>query len=137
MTELRYYTAEHEWVESRARSEEGGAIVRVGITDVATGALGDIVFVSPPDVGAVLTRGEVCGEVESTKSVSEIYAPLSGEVVALNANLAEAPETINSDPFGAGWLFDLRLDLAPGAGLETLVAGAGLLSETAYRELAG
>ena len=97
------YTAEHEWVRS-----EGGT-ARVGITDFAQDSLGDIVYVQLPEVGATVSAGDSFGEVESTKSVSEIYAPLSGEVVARNDDVIDAPETINSDPYGAGWLVEIRL----------------------------
>jgi glycine cleavage system H protein len=97
------YTAEHEWV--RARS---GAPVRIGITDFAQDSLGDIVYVQLPDVGTEVNAGDSLGEVESTKSVSEIYAPLSGKVVGRNDQLADAPELINSDPYGSGWLVELE-----------------------------
>lgn len=97
------YTVEHEWVQEGAT---GGA-ARVGITDYAQDALGDIVYVSLPEVGATLTAGAACGELESTKSVSDIYAPLSGEVLAVNAALDATPELVNSDPYGEGWLFEL------------------------------
>jgi len=103
------YTKEHEWVAST-----GTALVyRVGITDFAQGALGDIVYVQMPKVGQSLTADSVCGEVESTKSVSEIYSPLTGSVVAINADLNTAPETINSDPYGSGWLFEISVDSEP------------------------
>lgn len=98
------YTDEHEWV--RTPGEQDGS-VRVGITDYAQDALGDIVYVSLPEVGATLTAGEACGELESTKSVSDIYAPISGEVVAVNGALDEAPELVNSAPYGDGWLFEV------------------------------
>lgn len=100
--ELRY-TAEHEWV----RSTESGTVV-FGITDFAQDSLGDIVYVALPSVGDALSAGSPCGEVESTKSVSDIYAPLSGEVVAVNAILDSAPETLNSDAYGDGWMVELR-----------------------------
>lgn len=100
--ELRY-TAEHEWV----RSTDAGTVV-FGITEFAQDSLGDIVYVSLPAAGASLAAGEPCGEVESTKSVSDIYAPLSGEVVATNAALDAAPETVNSDPYCVGWMVELR-----------------------------
>ena len=100
--ELRY-TAEHEWVRATA----DGTVV-FGITDFAQEALGDIVYVQLPDVGASLQAGAACGEVESTKSVSEIYAPLAGEVVARNADLDAAPETVNSDAYGKGWMVEIR-----------------------------
>jgi glycine cleavage system H protein len=99
--ELRY-TAEHEWV---AVTDDGR--VRFGITDHAQDALGDIVYVTLPALGATVTAGEPCGEVESTKSVSDLYAPLSGTVVARNDAVETSPETINSDPYGQGWLVEL------------------------------
>ncbi|HEX6682095.1 MAG TPA: glycine cleavage system protein GcvH [Candidatus Limnocylindrales bacterium] len=101
--ELRY-TAEHEWV----RDSGDGAPVRVGITDFAQDALGDIVYVQLPEVGSQATAGDSFGEVESTKSVSEIYAPISGEVTAVNQAVADNPELINSDPYGEGWLVEVR-----------------------------
>jgi glycine cleavage system H protein len=102
-TDLKY-TAEHEWV--RSPGDQAGA-VRVGITDYAQDALGDIVYVSLPSVGDAVTAGSECGELESTKSVSDIYAPVSGEVVAVNETLDATPELVNSDPYGAGWLFEV------------------------------
>ena len=109
MRELEYpqdlrYTAEHEWV--RAGSD---GVIRVGITAFAQDALGDVVYVSLPSVGDSLSAGESCGEVESTKSVSDLYAPLSGEVVAVNQALESAPELVNSDPYGEGWMYDVKL----------------------------
>lgn len=98
------YTAEHEWV--RTPGEAAGS-VRVGITEYAQDQLGDIVYVQLPDVGAAITAGESCGELESTKSVSELYAPVSGEVVARNDDLDAAPEQVNADPYGAGWMFEV------------------------------
>ena len=95
------YTAEHEWVELR------GEIARVGITDFAQAALGDIVYVQLPNVGQSIKAGAVCGEVESTKSVSEIYAPVDGKIVQVNEALNSQPELINSDPFNQGWLFEV------------------------------
>jgi glycine cleavage system H protein len=103
------YTKEHEWVAST----QSALVYRVGITDFAQGALGDIVYVQMPKVGQSLTADSVCGEVESTKSVSEIYSPLTGSVVAINADLNTAPETINSDPYGSGWLFEISVDSEP------------------------
>lgn len=97
------YTAEHEWV----RATDSGTVV-FGITDFAQDSLGDIVYVSLPTVGDTLAAGAACGEVESTKSVSDIYAPLTGEVVARNEGLDSAPETVNSDAYGAGWMVELR-----------------------------
>jgi len=112
------YTAEHEWVDSR----DGGA-VRVGITHFAQDSLGDIVFVQLPDLDATVSAGEPMGEVESTKSVSDIYAPVSGTVVARNEALDGSPELVNEDPYGRGWLVDIRPD-DPGA-VEKLLDAAG------------
>ena len=100
------YTAEHEWVRQPG-THEGS--VRVGITDFAQDALGDIVYVSLPQVGDSVTAGDTCGELESTKSVSDIYAPVTGEVVATNGALDSTPELVNSDPYEAGWLFEIRV----------------------------
>ena len=98
-----HYSEEHEWVRVI-----DATTVRFGITDHAQDALGDIVFVSLPAVGEGINAGQSCGEVESTKSVSEIYAPLAGEVVARNAELDSAPETINADAYGKGWMVEIR-----------------------------
>jgi len=98
------YTSEHEWL--RTPGEHEGA-VRIGITDFAQEALGDIVYVSLPEVGATVTAGATCGELESTKSVSDVYAPVSGEVVAVNGGLDATPELVNDDPYGGGWLFEV------------------------------
>lgn len=98
------YTAEHEWVRSPG---EAAGSVRVGITNFAQDALGDIVYVSLPEVGETVTAGSACGELESTKSVSDIYAPVSGEVVARNDALDATPELVNNDPYGGGWLFEV------------------------------
>lgn len=114
------YSAEHEWVR-----ELGEGLVRIGITNHAQQQLGDVVFVQLPEVGATLTAGDVVGEVESTKSVSDIYAPLSGEVVAVNEALEGDPALVNSGPYDDGWMIELRL--ADGA--------AALLDAAAYREL--
>jgi glycine cleavage system H protein len=100
------YTSEHEWVRP---SSGDGDTVRIGITDYAQDALGDIVYVSLPEVGAAVTNGASVGELESTKSVSDVYAPLDGTVVAVNESLDQNPEMVNSDPYGEGWLYDLRL----------------------------
>ena len=97
------YTKEHEWVEEVCPGR-----FRVGITDYAQGALGDIVYLQMPKVGESIEAGKVCGEVESTKSVSEIYAPISGTVTAVNGDLDSAPETINSEPYGRGWLLEVE-----------------------------
>lgn len=109
MSELQYpenlrYTTDHEWVESR-----GEGIVRVGITAYAQDALGDVVFVSLPKVGDEVTKGDSIGEVESTKSVSDLYSPLTGTVTAVNEALDATPELVNSDPYGDGWMFELSL----------------------------
>ena len=119
-----HYTAEHEWVR---RSGEDTA--RIGITDFAQSALGDVVFVQLPDVGNELTAGESFGEVESTKSVSDLYAPVSGKVSAVNSDLDGSPQLVNSDPYGAGWLLDVQVSDA--AGLESAIAT--LLDAEAYR----
>ncbi len=99
------YTAEHEWV----RKSETPGVVRVGITDYAQDALGDIVYVSLPEVGASVAAGSAIGELESTKSVSDVYAPVTGDVVAQNTALEATPELVNSDPYGAGWLFEVAI----------------------------
>jgi glycine cleavage system H protein len=119
-----HYTAEHEWVR---RSGEDTA--RIGITDFAQSALGDVVFVQLPDVGTELTAGESFGEVESTKSVSDLYAPVSGKVSAVNSDLDGSPQLVNSDPYGAGWLLDVQV--SDTAGLESAIAT--LLDAEAYR----
>lgn len=98
------YTVEHEWL--RDPGEQPNA-VRVGITDYAQDALGDIVYVSLPEVGTTVAAGGACGELESTKSVSDVYAPIAGEVVAVNDALDATPELVNSDPYAAGWLFEI------------------------------
>lgn len=100
------YTREHEWVVSTGSDP---ATVRVGITDYAQDQLGDVVFVQLPTSGETVTAGTSVAEVESTKSVSEIYAPLDGEISAVNDQLADAPELVNSDPYGSGWMLELRL----------------------------
>ncbi len=115
------YSSDHEW----ARLEDGR--VRVGITDYAQDALGDVVFVQPPEVGSHYAVGAVFGEVESTKSVSEIYSPVEGTVVEINEDLEASPEAVNSDPYGAGWI--ALIEPADVAGVESL------LSPEAYREL--
>ncbi len=111
------YTSDHEWVRTE------GDRVRVGITDFAQDALGDVVFVGLPEVGAQVTAGAVCGEVESTKSVSEIYAPVSGVVVEINGGVADNPEQVNTDPYGEGWMF--VIEAGPGN-------DEGLLDAAAY-----
>ncbi len=110
------YTAEHEWV--REPGEHDGS-VRVGITHYAQDALGDIVYVSLPEVGDTVEAGSTCGELESTKSVSDVYAPVSGEVVARNEALDATPELVNNDPYGEGWLFEVvPADAGAVAGLQ-------------------
>jgi len=113
------YTAEHEWVRI------DGDVVRVGITAFAQDALGDIVYVTLPDDGAEVAAGQTCGEVESTKSVSDIYSPVDGVVTALNPALDGTPELVNTDPYGEGWMFEVRV-----ADSKTL---DGLLSAADYR----
>ena len=98
------YTAEHEWVKA------GEGPVRVGITDFAQDALGDIVYVQLPEVGSAVRAGDACGELESTKSVSDLFAPVNGTVTAVNEALADQPDLVNSDPYGEGWLLDIELE---------------------------
>ena len=115
------YTSDHEWVmieNDRAK---------VGITDYAQDALGDVVFVDIPEVGKRVTVGETVTEVESTKSVSDIYAPLEGEIIEINSDLDDSPELLNGDPYGEGWIFILELDEA--------ASTDNLLSANEYREL--
>lgn len=120
--ELRY-TAEHEWVQ-----RTGPDTVRVGITDFAQSALGDVVFVQLPAAGTAVSAGESFGEVESTKSVSDLYAPVTATVVAVNSDLEADPGLVNSDPYGQGWLLELQADG------DTLEQGlSGLLDADAYR----
>ncbi|GAA4754632.1 glycine cleavage system protein GcvH [Nocardioides endophyticus] len=116
------YTSEHEWV--REPGEHAGS-VRIGITEYAQDALGDIVYVSLPEVGAAVEAGSTCGELESTKSVSDVYAPITGEVVARNDALDATPELVNTDPYGAGWLFEV----VPSAG----GAPEGLMDASTYQ----
>ena len=106
------YTKEHEWVRDLAAA----GTISMGITDFAQGALGDIVYVQLPKVGDVVVADKVCGEVESTKSVSEIFSPVSGTVVAINESLEANPEVLNSDPYGAGWLAERQKVWPPGPG---------------------
>ncbi len=116
------YTAEHEWV----RREPDGTL-RVGVTDFAQDALGDVVFVSLPEVGAQVSAGDSLGEIESTKSVSEIYAPFAGEIVARNDELDGRPDLVNSDPYGEGWVVAIQ-PADPDA-------ASGLLSPSAYHDV--
>lgn len=114
------YTPEHEWVRSPGETEGS---VRVGITDFAQEQLGDIVYVSLPDVGEEVAAGSAVGELESTKSVSDVFVPVSGRVTARNQALDDTPELVNSDPYGDGWLFELAP--ADGADVEALLDAAG------------
>ena len=116
------YTSEHEWVRSPG---EADGSVRIGITHFAQDALGDIVYVSLPEVGDSVTAGSTVGELESTKSVSDVYAPVTGEVVARNDALDATPELVNNDPYGGGWLFDVAV--GDGGSLD------GLLDSAAYQ----
>jgi len=113
-----HYTKEHEWVAPTSTALR----LRMGITDYAQGALGDIVYVQMPRIGEAVVADKVCGEVESTKSVSEIFAPVTGTIVAINEGLASAPELINSDPYGDGWLVEIEVPTEP----------TGLLSAAEY-----
>jgi len=115
------YSSDHEWARA------AGTVVRIGITDYAQDALGDIVFVDLPAIGTELAAGGTLGEVESTKSVSEIYAPVAGTVVAVNSGLADAPETLNQDPYGEGWIAEIEV-ADPGS-------VGSLLDAAAYRKL--
>ena len=117
------YSAEHEWVRVL------GTIAEVGITDFAQDNLGDIVYVQLPERGLAVVRSESCSEVESTKSVSDIYAPVSGSVIEVNEALTTTPELVNADPYGAGWMF--RVEMSDPAELDTLMDAA------AYRTLVG
>jgi len=119
-----HYSSDHEWIRSA-----GEDTVRIGITDYAQNSLGDIVFVQMPEAGTAVGTGDSIGEVESTKSVSDIFAPVSGTVVARNDALDSTPELVNSDPYGDGWMIEVQLS-DPGAISE-------LLDATAYAELTG
>lgn len=119
------YTAEHEWVRA------SGDAVRIGITDYAQEALGDIVFVTLPAPGTEVTAGQAFGEVESTKSVSDVYAPVSGTVTAVNESLDANPELVNSDAYGEGWM----LEITPTDGVAAALAGDGMLDASAYEGL--
>jgi glycine cleavage system H protein len=116
------YTAEHEWIAL------DGDTATIGITDFAADKLGDVVFAELPAAGTTVAAGQVCGEIESTKSVGELYAPLDGEVVEVNAAIEDDPSAINSDPFGDGWLVKLRVDPS---------SIDGLLDRDAYLALTG
>jgi glycine cleavage system H protein len=117
-----FYTKEHEWLAFTSETT-----ARIGITDFAQGALGDIVYIQLPKINQSVEAGKVCGEVESTKSVSEIYSPLTGSISLVNTDLDSAPEVINSDPYGAGWIAEITfaskpLDLLTAAEYESLTA---------------
>lgn len=117
------YTKEHEWVGQL--TEDG--TVRIGVTDHAQDALGDVVYVDLPEVGDILEAESTFGEIESTKSVSDLFVPLSGEVVAVNGELEGSPEIVNSDPYGAGWLIELRP--ANAADIESLLSAEDYQAE--------
>ncbi|MFF0340952.1 glycine cleavage system protein GcvH [Kribbella sp. NPDC004875] len=120
------YTAEHEWLKA---GEEGP--VRVGITDFAQDQLGDIVYVQLPEVGSTVRAGDACGELESTKSVSDLFAPVNGTVTAVNEALADQPDLVNSDPYGEGWLIDIDVeDAAEVAALMDAEAYQGQLDQS-------
>lgn len=116
----RGYTPEHEWITL------AGDPARVGVTEYAANALGDVVFVDLPPIGTAVTAGQACGEIESTKSVSELFAPADGVVVAVNERVTDEPELVNADPFGEGWLFEMRVEAVP-----------ELLDATAYERVTG
>lgn len=123
------YTAEHEWV--RVVGTGADAVLRLGITDFAQEALGDIVFVTLPAVGTDVAAGDSFGEVESTKSVSDVYAPLAGTVTAVNEALDANPELVNSDAYGEGWM----VELSPTGGVDGALQDPGLLDPAAYEQL--
>lgn len=121
-----HYSEEHEWVAI------DGDTASVGITDYAAQQLGDVVYVSLPSVGATVTAGEPCGEVESTKSVSDLYSPVDGEIVEVNEELDDDPGLVNAEPYGAGWMFRVRV--GAGSGGESALP-PGLLTAAEYEEL--
>lgn len=123
------YTAEHEWISVVGTGDE--AVLRVGITAYAQEALGDIVFVTLPTVGAQVSAGQALGEVESTKSVSDVYAPVAGVVTGRNEQLESSPELVNTDPLGEGWMVELR----PTDGVDAALQGEGILDAAAYDAL--
>lgn len=130
MTDLNSlkYTAEHEWIAFDGPSTGSATVVTIGITAYAADKLGDVVYVDLPSVDAAVTAGQVCGEIESTKSVGELYAPLTGEVVEVNDAVVDDPSLVNSDPFGVGWLVKLRVDAT---------TAEDLLDRDAYLALTG
>ncbi|HEY2444016.1 MAG TPA: glycine cleavage system protein GcvH [Streptosporangiaceae bacterium] len=117
------YTAEHEWVTIN------GQTATVGITEHAANALGDVVYVSPPAVGASVTAGEPCGEIESTKSVSDLFSPVNGEVSDVNADIEDDPGQVNTDPYGTGWLFKIAMTGEPPSDLLSAAEYTQLISE--------
>ena len=119
--ETLQYTKEHEWLS------QSGEVITMGITDFAQSALGDIVYVQLPKVGDTVQAGAICGEVESTKSVSEIYSPVTGSVTEVNSALVSNPELLNSDPYGAGWIAKITLTSAP----DSLLSAAEYIALTA------
>lgn len=120
----RQYTAEHEWIVI------DGDVARVGITEYAADALGDVVFIDLPAVDGLLTAGEPCGEIESTKSVSELFAPADGTVLEVNGAVTDTPELVNTDPFGEGWLFTMQVTGSPevldAAAYSAMISGQSL-----------
>lgn len=122
------YSADHLWV--RPSAEPGTA--RVGVTDYAQQTLGDVVVVTVPEVGATATAGRPCGEVESTKSISDLIAPVTGVVTSTNDDLGDSPDLVNADPYGRGWIFEVHVE--PAVLSQQL---AGLLDAAAYRNLTG
>ena len=118
------YTAEHEWVDF----DPAAGVATIGITDYAADQLGDVVYVDLPAAGTAVTAGDVCGEIESTKSVGELYAPVTGEVVEINDTVVDDPSLVNSDAFGAGWLMKVRAEAS---------AVDALLDRAAYQSLTG
>ena len=118
------YTKDHEWVR-----DMGDGVMAVGITDYAQGSLGDVTFVELPDVGSRFEQGDAFGVVESVKAASDLYMPVSGEVIEINEALTDAPETVNSDPYGAAWMIRIRVD--------TDASGAALMDPAAYGEIVG
>ncbi len=119
----RRYSESHEWA-----SEEDQGVVKVGITDHAQAQLGDLVFVELPEEGAHVAQGDACAVVESVKAASDIYSPVSGEVVSINDQLADAPEMVNSDPYNDGWLFSVRIEDAEE--LNNLMTAEGYAAHT-------
>lgn len=116
------YSDEHEWIERKE-----GSLIRIGITDYAQDQLGDVVYVELPAGGATVAKDDLLAEIESTKSVGEVYAPFAGKVTAVNQAVAESPELVNSSPYGEGWLVEMEVDGA--------VSAEGLLDAAGYRDL--